>query len=182
MYSITTLLKRPHVLVLAALFALAGTARAQDGTIYPLDAPAEPNAIPLGTGGVKDQPAQESWFRQWGEPMARNVTVATLTPVLPDPAKANGAAVIVAPGGGFRWLSMNNEGWKVARALADRGIAAFVLKYRLQPTPPSLDAFKEGMSRNFAPPAPKAEGATAGAGAAAPAAGAPRMPNWDLSY
>lgn len=46
---------------------------------------------------------------------------------------------------------MNNEGWKVARALADRGIAAFVLKYRLIPTPGSLEDFKAGMSRNFAP-------------------------------
>jgi hypothetical protein len=39
---------------------------AQDGTIYPLETPKEPNAIPLGTGSVKDQPAPETWFRQWG--------------------------------------------------------------------------------------------------------------------
>ena len=44
--------------------------------------------------------------------MVRNVTTATLTPFLPDAAKANGTAVIVAPGGGFRWLSINNEGWE----------------------------------------------------------------------
>ena len=43
------------------------------------------------------------------------------------PAKASGAAVIVAPGGGFRTLSMENEGWNVARALAAKGVAAFVL-------------------------------------------------------
>src|SRR5690606_29689166 len=116
---------------LASLLALAATAFAQDGTVYPYDAPAEPNAIPLNTGGVENQPAKESWFRQWGEPMVRNVTNATLTPFLPDPAKANGTAVIVAPGGGYRWLSINNEGWKIAQALADRGVAAFVLKYRL---------------------------------------------------
>jgi len=128
---------------------LASSLLAQDGTIYPLEAPAEPDAILLGTGGVKDQPAQESWFRQWGEPMARNVSTATLTPFLPAPGKATGAAVIVAPGGGFRWLSMNNEGWKVARALADRGIAAFVLKYRLQPTPATLEGLKESMTRTF---------------------------------
>ena len=56
---------------------------AQDGTIYPLDAPAEPNAIPLGTGDVERQPAPETWFRQWGDPMARNISAATLTPFLP---------------------------------------------------------------------------------------------------
>lgn len=167
-----TFLKLTRSTVLAAVLVISRGAMAQDGTIYPLAAPEEPNAISLGTGGVKDQPAKESWFRQWGEPMARNVSTATLTPFLPDPAKANGCAVIVAPGGGFRWLSMNNEGWKVARALADHGIAAFVLKYRLIPTPDSLDDFREGMKRNFAPPAP--------AGAAANNA-RPRMPNWDLA-
>jgi acetyl esterase/lipase len=123
---------------------------AQDGTIYPLKAPAEPNAIPLNTGNVEGQPASESWFRQWGDPMARNISNATLTPFLPKAGKGNGAAVIVAPGGGFRWLSMGNEGWEVAQALADRGIAAFVLKYRLHATPESLDAFKESMNRTFA--------------------------------
>lgn len=120
---------------------------AQDGTIYPLEAPAEPKAIPLGTGGVEGQTAPETWFRQWGDPMARNVSTATLTPFLPDPDKTNGAAVIVAPGGGFRWLSMSNEGWEVAEALAEQGIAAFVLKYRLRPTPKSLDGFRAWMNR-----------------------------------
>jgi acetyl esterase/lipase len=133
-------------------FSLA--AAAQDGTIYPLETPAEPNAIKLGTGGVENQPAPETWFRQWGDPMARNISTATLTPFLPKKGTANGAAVIVAPGGGFRWLSMGNEGWEVAQALADKGIAAFVLKYRLHPTPESLDAFKESMNRTFAATAP----------------------------
>jgi acetyl esterase/lipase len=137
-----------------ALLILSASLMAQDGTIYPLAAPPEPNAILLGTGGVDNQPASESWFRQWGDPMARNITVATLTPFLPKAGKGNGAAVIVAPGGGFRWLSMGNEGWEVAQALADKGIAAFVLKYRLIPTPPSLDDFKAWMSRprTAAPP------------------------------
>ncbi|HRI78708.1 MAG TPA: alpha/beta hydrolase, partial [Cyclobacteriaceae bacterium] len=131
---------------------------AQDGTIYPLQTPAEPNAIPLGTGGVEGQTAPETWFRQWGDPMARNISTATLTPFLPKGGKGNGAAVIVAPGGGFRWLSLGNEGSEVAQALADRGIAAFVLKYRLQPTPESLDAFKESMTRPFTPPPPSEPG------------------------
>ena len=155
---------------LIVLLLVCTTVKAQDGTIYPLEAPAEPNAIPLGTGGVEGQPAPETWFRQWGDPMARNISAATLTPFLPKPGKANGAAVIVAPGGGFRWLSMGNEGWEVAQALADRGIAAFVLKYRLHPTPESLDAFKETMNRTFAAATPPA-----GAPKDAPPAGPPRM-------
>lgn len=144
------------VTIACALFSTTVTL-AQDGTIYPLENPAEPNAIKLGTGGVENQPASETWFRQWGDPMARNITVATLTPFLPKKGKANGAAVIVAPGGGFRWLSLSNEGWEVAQALADQGIAAFVLKYRLFPTPQSLDGFKESMNRTFAAATPPAD-------------------------
>jgi acetyl esterase/lipase len=168
-----TFLNLAKTAALASLLALAASAYAQDGTIYPLEAPAEPNAIPLGTGGVENQPAKESWFRQWGEPMVRNVTTATLTPYLPDPAKANGTAVIVAPGGGFRWLSINNEGWKIAKALNERGVAAFVLKYRLQPTPDSIEGLQQSMNRTFAPPAP--------APAGAPAAAAPPPPRPDLT-
>jgi acetyl esterase/lipase len=150
----STCMRLTQAATLTTLLLLTTNVRAQDGTIYPLQAPAEPNAIKLGTGGVENQPAQETWFRQWGDPMARNITTATLTPFLPKKGQANGAAVIVAPGGGFRWLSMGNEGWEVAQALADKGIAAFVLKYRLHPTPESLDGFKESMNRTFAAATP----------------------------
>lgn len=170
LYTVTNLAKTT---IFAFLLVLAASAMAQDGTIYPLEAPAEPNAIPLGTGGVEDQPAKESWFRQWGDPMARNITTATLTPFLPDPDKANGAAVIVAPGGGFRWLSMGNEGWEVAEALAEQGIAAFVLKYRLHPTPESLEDFDAWMNRPR--PAPSASSDTS------QTATPPSRPRWDLS-
>lgn len=128
------------------MFLFATPIMAQDGTIYSLETPNEPNAIALETGGVDNQPAFETWFCQWGDPMARNITKATLTPFLPDPQKATGTTVIVAPGGGFMWLSMSNEGWKVAQALADQGIAAFVLKYRLHPTAESLEDFKSFMN------------------------------------
>ena len=174
-----TFRKLTKTAALAALLASAASAFAQDGTIHPLEAPAEPGAIPLNTGGVENQPAEESWFRQWGEPMVRNVSAATLTPFLPDPAKANGTAVIVAPGGGFRWLSINNEGWKIAKALNERGVAAFVLKYRLQPTPPTLEGLRESMNRTFAAVTPPAAGAAGGAAPAAPEA--PRPPRPDLT-
>jgi acetyl esterase/lipase len=156
-YMTSTLKNMARSVMIAGLVMFSLLAQAQDGTIYPLDAPAEAKAIPLNTGGVDNQPAQESWFRQWGDPMARNITKATLTPFLPKPGKANGTAVIVAPGGGYRWLSMGNEGWEVAEALAAQGIAAFVLKYRLHPTPASLEDFKAWMNRpRTAPPAPPA--------------------------
>jgi acetyl esterase/lipase len=134
---------------------LAAPALAQDDRMTPIAIPAQPNAIVLGTGALPGAGAQESWHSQYGSLFARNVTVATLTPFLPDPAKASGAAVIVAPGGGFRTLSMNNEGWDVAKALADKGVAAFVLKYRLLQTPQDLAAFArsapQGLGGSLAP-------------------------------
>ncbi|WNJ20746.1 alpha/beta hydrolase [Pontibacter sp. G13] len=55
----------------------------------------------------------------------------TLHPYLPDPELATGAAVIICPGGGYRVLAIDHEGHKFAQWFADRGVAAFVLKYRL---------------------------------------------------
>lgn len=170
-------MNKPSKFTLIAFFlAFSIQAFAQDGTIYPLETPAEPHAILLGTGGVDNQPAPETWFRQWGDPMARNISTATLTPFLPEPGKANGAAVIVAPGGGFSWLSMGNEGWEVAEALAKQGIAAFVLKYRLNPTPPALEDFSAWMNR----PRPAAPAAPT-SGSSGSATSAPRPPQRDLS-
>jgi acetyl esterase/lipase len=134
---------------LALACAFAAPASAQNDRMTPIATPAQPDAIVLGTGPLPGATAQESWHSQYGSVFARNVTVATLTPFLPDPAKATGAAVIVAPGGGFKTLSMNNEGWDVAKALADKGVAAFVLKYRLNPTPPGMDAFAQEMAKMF---------------------------------
>ncbi len=53
-----------------------------------------------------------------------------LTAFFPEPGKANGAAVIVCPGGSYYWLSRKTEGTEVANKLADAGFAAFVLHYR----------------------------------------------------
>jgi acetyl esterase/lipase len=70
-----------------------------------------------------------------GELWARNVSEPTLEPFLPDASKATGAAMIIAPGGAFVELSMEREGYLVAKWLNEQGVAAFVLKYRLAPTP-----------------------------------------------
>jgi acetyl esterase/lipase len=136
--------------LLAFLLVLAAPARAQDATMTAISTPAQANAIVLGTGPLRGATAPESWYRQYGKSFARNVSVATLTPFLPDPAHASGTAVIVAPGGGFRSLSMENEGSDVARALAAKGVAAFVLKYRLIPTPPDMPSFERSMAAMFA--------------------------------
>ena len=60
-----------------------------------------------------------------------NVHDPSLALYMADPRHANGAAVIVAPGGGHRMLVMVNEGVAAAKALNRFGVTAFVLKYRL---------------------------------------------------
>lgn len=127
---------------------------ARDFTMARIATPAEPGAIPLyqgvapGSGGSN---AVERWNMMGnGQRIVRNVVRPTVTPFLPDPAKATGAAVIVAPGGGFKMLAMDNEGWPVAKWLAARGIAAFVLKYRVNETPAEEADFMQAMSAVFA--------------------------------
>ena len=61
----------------------------------------------------------------------RRVTAATLTAFLPPPQRATGAAVVICPGGGYEGVTIDREGYDVARWLSTRGIAGLVLKYRL---------------------------------------------------
>jgi acetyl esterase/lipase len=85
-------------------------------------------------------PGSEDWTnveRQyfseyWATEVVTNVVVPTIVPVVPD-GDATGAALIVAPGGGFHALSIDSEGFAVADRLAAGGITVFVLKYRLVP-------------------------------------------------
>lgn len=133
--------------------AIAAPVPAQlDHTMTPIAIPDQPDAIEIGTAPLPGATAQESWHMQYGSRFARNVTVATITPFLPDPASASGAAVVVAPGGGFRTLSMENEGWDVARSLAKHGVAAFVLKYRLNQTPADMAEFERSMTEMLSNP------------------------------
>lgn len=71
-----------------------------------------------------------------GEETIKNERIATvpnpnLTVFLPDAALATGVALVIAPGGGHHHLAIDHEGFDVARWLNKKGIAAFVLKYRL---------------------------------------------------
>ncbi len=100
----------------------------------------QPEIIPLWPHGV---PGSENWSHQeqetilpppYGGRVIRNVTQPTLTAFLPHPSIATGTAAIVCPGGAFHFLSIDSEGIDVAHWLNERGVAAFVLKYRLVPT------------------------------------------------
>jgi endo-1,4-beta-xylanase len=110
---------------------------------HPAEIPLWPSTPP----GFKETPSGRAEIVTWrtekdsitGEsfsfPTVTNIHFPSLTPYLPPKEKATGAAVIIAPGGGHQFLTINHEGYDVAQRLADRGIAAFVLKYRLARSP-----------------------------------------------
>lgn len=76
----------------------------------------------------------------------RNVSVPTLTPYLPEKARANGAAIIVCSGGGYNQLAVKRHGENAAAAFGPHGIAVFSLKYRLKPISKDVvaDALADG--------------------------------------
>ncbi|WP_229217642.1 alpha/beta hydrolase [Massilia forsythiae] len=75
-----------------------------------------------------------------------NVHDPSLTVMRADPRHANGAAVIVVPGGGHRMLVFQNEGMLAAQHLKRLGVSAFVLKYRLARDPQSRSDAGAGYS------------------------------------
>jgi acetyl esterase/lipase len=100
--------------------------------------------------GSEDWDYKEIEYRSPGNQklMVRNVTDPTLEVYRPEASKMTGTAVIVCPGGAFVWLSYQNEGTEVAQWLANKGITAFVLKYRLNQTPEDPEEMKQ-FTRDF---------------------------------
>jgi len=108
-----------------------------------------PEPPPRGIEGV----GPEAWFLPpagvaAGAPMLRNVSEPTLTVYRPEPHVANGSAVIVVPGGGWRILAWQHEGIDVAEWFAGRGYTAFLLKYRVSGTPADPAEFAAAMAVN----------------------------------
>jgi acetyl esterase/lipase len=97
----------PRIPLLAALLTTAFMAHAQSTNTFPLWADGAPGALGQGSNDVP-----------------------TLTVYLPEPGKANGAAMVICPGGGYAHLAAH-EGKDYALWFNESGIAGFVLKYRL---------------------------------------------------
>ncbi len=135
-----------------ALLACAPVASADEPTSAPSLQTDDGHAVINLWPGVA--PGSENWTQKeisykntWDhKKMVRNVTRPTVTVYPADPAKASGTAIIIAPGGGFRFLSWQNEGTAVAEWLAARGVSVFVLKYRLLDTGDSLEDFEKKMN------------------------------------
>ena len=85
--------------------------------------------VPPGSGNQDGPEAVR--VTEGGEHVVSSVHRPTLTVYVPPADRATGAGVVVMPGGGHRELWVDHEGHTVARWLSERGVAAFVLKYRL---------------------------------------------------
>ena len=83
--------------------------------------------------GVEWENEQKAYYSDiWQNEVVTNVSTPTMEVF--SPKNPNGTAVIIAPGGGLYALSIKSEGTDVAKWLNEKGITAFVLKYRLVPT------------------------------------------------
>jgi len=86
---------------------------------------------PNGAPGSEGKTGNEKIRVIEGDQVISNIHKPSITAYLPPKEKATGAAVIIAPGGGHRELWITHEGYNEAKWLSEKGIAAFVLKYRL---------------------------------------------------
>jgi acetyl esterase/lipase len=136
-------MKRPVLTILFVCLALSGFAQ----SVIPLYNGQRPAGSEMLTFPEKLQKNNK------GEVvMISGVSMPTLTVFKPETVLANGTAVIICPGGAFRFLSFENEGIEVAQWLVSKGITAFILKYRLVPDKPGINntLFQDLQKTNFA--------------------------------
>lgn len=125
---------RPFIALALTMACVVTLANGQESnnkaaqTVIPAVAPKIINIWPGVAPGSEQWKQKETTLRMGPMESIVNVITPTLTTYLPDPAKATGTAVIVAPGGGFLFLGLDTH--ETAEWLAARGIAGFVLKYR----------------------------------------------------
>jgi acetyl esterase/lipase len=136
----------PLLLTITLLFFFSLSLFAQPQEIHLYDGPAP---------GSENWKQEEKENRQnlWHTRIVYNVAKPTLTVLLPPPSVATGAGMVICPGGGFYALSIDNEGMEVARWLAAKGVACFVLKYRLMEChtdDPTTEVFPPGKTTDEA--------------------------------
>ena len=91
--------------------------------LWPAGAPGMPDTLPVETVVERSTDAQLTDRAVYGITRPRLVVFRAPVP--------NGAAVVIAPGGGYKWVVIDKEGYEMGRWLAARGVTAFVLFYRL---------------------------------------------------
>lgn len=90
-----------------------------------------PAAVPLWPNGAPGSESRAAEPEKVEGANVCNIHNPTLTPYVPEAGKATGTGIIICPGGGHSKLCLGHEGYALAEWFRERGIAAFVLKYRL---------------------------------------------------
>jgi acetyl esterase/lipase len=106
-----------RTLLFVSLLLAAAAVNAQQS--FPIWPGATPGVIPIDSISLR------------GDPLSYNIEQAVLTFFPANPSIANGTSVIICPGGSFCYLHIKTEGTDVADWLNKRGVAAFVLQYRV---------------------------------------------------
>jgi acetyl esterase/lipase len=107
-----------------------------------------PDAIPLWANGAPGSEGEtgpmKAYWESYGVPGSMtwyaaitNINSPSIVPFLPKPETATGAAIVVCPGGGHRFLALEHEGYAVGKWFSEHGVAVFVLEYRLANAPGS---------------------------------------------
>jgi acetyl esterase/lipase len=123
-----------EVSVKLVLLAWLGVVCAASGMAQQVVVPLYPGTAPGSEGKTA---AEAVRLTPEGEHVYSQIHHPSITVYLPKADTANGAAVLVIPGGGHKEIWIDHEGYRVADWLSQHGIAAFVLKYRLAREPGS---------------------------------------------
>jgi acetyl esterase/lipase len=118
-----------YTVVLAILLSSAKTM-----TDQPTEILLWPNGAPGSEGKTGPEKVR---IAEGGDHVISSIHRPSITPYLPSAQNATGVAVIIAPGGGHSELWIDHEGYNPAAYFQSKGIAAFVLKYRLAREPNS---------------------------------------------
>lgn len=102
------------------LFSAAVIARAQEKPML---------LYPDGVPNAK--PTPKTYVEKTDKDWITKVSIPTITPYFPAKGTANGAAIVIFPGGSYAGLASAHEGRAIGEAFASFGVTAFVVKYRL---------------------------------------------------
>jgi acetyl esterase/lipase len=127
--------RSPLLLCLCSVAVLLPAARAAD----PIEIPVWSGVAPGSEGVTKQETVQQRGKNGAMDRALRQISSPTLAVYLPEKGHANGVSLVIAPGGGYEHVTIDNEGHSIARRFAAEGIAGIVLKYRL-PHPPFTKA------------------------------------------
>lgn len=113
-------MKKLNLYFLLVMVSISFSAIAQEKPMH-----LYPNGVP------NSKPTPASYKEKDDKDWITMVSTPMLLPYFPEKGKATGTAVVICPGGSYAGVSMDNEGYSIAKALNEIGVTAFIVKYRM---------------------------------------------------